>query len=538
MVVRSAILTKNKAGNNVIKINFPFNREDLEFVRSLPERKYNPEKKYWTTPLNIETVKKLYDEKFMLDSSLKEFVMDTKIRVENIDATTLVIPGLKGTLRPFQKVGVAFIEAKHGNALVADEMGLGKTIQALAWLQMHPEKRPAIIVVPAAVKGKWKVEALKWLESPTVQVLSGETPYPVRGDILIINYDILYYWVDTLAAISAEVLIMDEVHLVKNSQAKRSKAIKLLGRGINCKIGLTGTPIENRPIEIYNAGKLIAPAVFGSRWEFGQRFCDLKNNGWGWDFSGHSNLAELNELLTTTFMIRRLKKDVLPELPPKEYAYLPMTLDNREDYQRAENDFIGFVRQLKGDAAARRASNAVAFSKIEMMKQLTVTGKLQQAMEWITDFLNTDGKLVVFAHHKFVVERLMERFKGNVLKIDGSTPTNRRQEIAEVFQTDLSVQLMVISEAGGVGIDLFAASNIMVLELSMWSPLQLDQITDRLHRMGQLDSVTVWFPLAENSIEEKLARLLDKKRGVVDAAVDGRETEEESLLYELMKEYE
>ena len=178
---------------NLIKIVFPYDLKDIGLVKSLLNRRYVPDQRCWTAPLTPDNILNLQQWGFYLSPELTAFLEQSKpenqVSLENIKP--IEIPGLHGTLLPFQSVGVNFIERKHGRALVADEMGLGKTIQALAWLQLHPELRPAVIIVPASLKLNWMQELRKWMPDPKCEILSGTTPYRTYGDILIINYDIL-----------------------------------------------------------------------------------------------------------------------------------------------------------------------------------------------------------------------------------------------------------------------------------------------------------------------------------------------------------
>ncbi len=449
-----------------------------------------------------------------------------------------IIPGLKRPLYKFQLEDVLWLEQKDGRALNASEMGLGKTAQALAWLQLHPEKRPAVVVVPASLKLNWAKEARMWLQNPGVQVLHGSKPNtPITGDIIIINYDILNGWFGALQKIKARVLIADEVHFIKNSKAQRTKAVLALGKGVPHIIGLSGTPIVNRPVEAINAIKLVDTTVIGSPWKFKQRYCGAYHNGWGWDFSGATNTEELHEKLVNTIMIRRKKADVLTDLPDKIRSFLPMELDNTREYDKAENDFVEWVRGIKGDKAAERVSNAEQLAKIEALKQLAVKGKLKQAISWIRDFIDTDGKLVVFAVHKFVIDALMKEFGDLAVKVDGSVTGQARQDAVDRFQEDDSCRLFIGNvKAAGVGLTLTAASNVAFLELP-WAPGDVSQAEDRCHRIGQKDSVSIYYLLAAGSIEEQIAKLLDKKRKILDKVLDGEETDAGSLLGELMDSY-
>lgn len=528
------------SGKRAIKITFPFNTEDLGRVKTLPGRRFHNEgrEKYWTAPLSVEAAERLQEWGFSLDERLREFLDKAKAHVDDMNED-IRVPGLKMELFPFQRKGVAFIEAKDGRALIGDEMGLGKTAQALAWLQLHPERRPAVVVVPASLKLNWHREAHMWMESPNVQILSGTKPnLPIVGDIIIINYDILKHWLGRLQSINAQVLITDECHFYKSQRAQRTKAVKALGRRIPHVIALSGTPIVNRPVEIFNAIKLIDESVVPNFWNYAHKYCGARHNGFGWDFSGASNTEELHDLLTNTVMIRRRKADVLSDLPAKLRSIVPVELGNAKEYARAERNFIGWVQEVKGDKAARKASNAEALAAIEGLKQLAVKGKMRAVIEWIHDHLAVNGKLVVFCTHRATVDRLMEEFGSEADKVDGSVSGADRQRAVDRFQNDDRVRLFVGNiKAAGVGVTLTAASSVAFLELA-WSPGEHDQAEDRIHRIGQeADSVNAYYLLASGTIEERIARLIDAKRKVLDRVLDGKATESESLLAELLNEY-
>jgi len=534
---KTASLAENQKGEEVIKIKFPFNYEVLEMVKQLPGRMFHKEEKCWSVPINEKSLQDLIGWGFEIDKKLQAFLERRKLRAVEL-STINAIPGLKGELFPFQKIGVAFIENQSGRALIADEMGLGKTVQALAWLQLHPEKRPAVIVVPASLKLNWKKEAEQWMTRPKVEVLSGTSPWKPTGEILVINYDILANWTPWLRILNPVVLITDECHYYKSNKTQRTKAVKMLGKGMPHVIALSGTPIVNRPIEAYNALKLIDPTLFPNAWAYAKRYCNLRNNGFGWDFGGSSNTQELHDVLTKTVMIRRLKTDVLKDLPDKIRSFIPIELENQTEYTDAENNFIEYIHKTKGKDAALRASNAEQLASIEVLKQVAVRGKLSEAIKWIANFIEVDGKLVVFAVHTFVIDAIMEEFKTVAVKIDGSVSQTERQNAVDRFQNDDSIRLFVGNiRAAGVGITLTASSNVVFLELP-WTPGELVQAEDRCHRIGQKDSVTIHYLLANNTIEERIATLIDKKRRVLDSVLDGKITETESLLGELLKSYE
>jgi SWI/SNF-related matrix-associated actin-dependent regulator of chromatin subfamily A-like protein 1 len=524
-----------------IKIEFPFDQEILTKVKLIPGRRFHNEgynAKYWTAPISVEAVETLQELEFDLDPKLLEYLDKAKVNVE--DMPEMDIPGLKMDLFPYQKKGVAFIEAKDGRALIGDEMGLGKTAQSLAWLQLHPEKKPVVIVVPASLKLNWARECEMWMSNPKVQILSGKkTNTPIVGEIIIINYDILNAWVKVLKGIKPQVLILDEVHKAKNKQTQRTKAVKALGKICPHVIALSGTPIENRPAEIYNAIQMIDPAVAGPWMSFGKRYCDGHHNGFGWQFNGASNVEELHEKLTNTIMIRRKKADVLTDLPAKVRSFVPMEINNWKVYRNAESDFIGWVKKEKGLLAAERAGNAEALAKISALKQLAAEGKMTAAIDWVKDHLDSNGKLVVFAVHKKTIDRLMDELADySPVKVDGSVSQENRQVAVDTFQNDPRCRVFVGNiQAAGVGLTLTAASSVAFVELP-WAPGAADQAEDRIHRIGQTaDSVNAYYLLAQGTIEETMARLIDTKRKVLDQVLDGIETDSRNLLGELMEEY-
>lgn len=533
---KSAELATNKTDSSpFIKIQFPYSVEDLERVKSIPGRRFHNEgsAKYWTAPFQADSVKLLEGWGFSISPELKDLALPKTYVSHHVD----FIPGLKQNPFPYQMDGVRFLESRNGNGLIADEMGLGKTIQALAYLQLHPELRPAIIVVPASLKLNWLKEAKNWMDKPNCQVLSGtKANLPIIGDILIINYDILNAWLPTLKTIKPQVLVLDEVHYIKNSHTTRTKAVKVLKKICPHMIALSGTPIINRPVEAYNIIKLLDPTTL-SFFSFAQRYCGAKHNGFGWDFNGASNTEELHKKLTDTIMIRRMKSEVLKDLPAKIRSFVPIEMKNASRYQKAEANFINWIRENKGIDAARKAGNAEALVEIETLKQVSVEEKMPGVIDWIQNFLESGEKLIMFANHKFVIDALMDAFPGVSVKIDGSVANADRQKAVDNFQNNPDIRLFIGNiKAAGVGITLTAASNVGFVELP-WTPGELDQAEDRAHRIGQQNTVNIHYLLADGTIENEIAEMLDKKRKVLVQVLDGKAVDENSLFSELMKRY-
>jgi len=471
------------------------------------------------------------------------------------------IPKLKGKLRKFQNIGVRYLENNDGNGIIADEMGLGKTIQAIAFLQLHPELRPAIIVCPSTPKLNWKQELLNWSTVKNIQVLFSKKKEKLGKDIIIVSYNLLANTykeivlpngfkikkevmntglVDHIIACNPKIVIFDECHYLKNSTSNRTKSCKKLAKSTPHIIGLSGTPIEKRPVEIDNIVRMIQPNLLPPFQTTAIRYYDAKNNGFGWDYTGASNKSEFHKLLTTgdhPVMLRRLKKDVLKELPPKQFRFVPLEIDNKTDYVKAEKEFINYLKETEGESVANKAKKAASLSKVNTLLQISSHGKLTSVIEWIREFLESGEKLVVFATHSFVIDFIMKEFKKEAVKIDGSVSTKHRQDIVNRFQNDPKTTLFVGQIiAAGEAITLTAASNCAIIELPN-NPAKIDQAADRVHRLGQKWPVTIHYLLAADTIDYKMAKLLDAERLNAKAVMDGVTEFTDDVLSRLMKMY-
>jgi len=439
-------------------------------------------------------------------------------------------------LYPFQRRGVQFLDQSNGRAILGDEMGLGKTIQVLAWLKKHPEALPAIVVCPASLKLNWDKEIKKCTDF-TTQIISGKRPTAVnhRSDIVIINYDIVFPW---RLFLSSRSLVLDECHLIKNLMTKRTKGVRFIAKMCKYIIAVSGTPITSRPSEFYSTISMVRPGLFTLRY-YRWRFCAPKHNGFAWTYKGASNTAELHRIVSS-FMIRRLKREVLPELPTKVRSIIPLQMDPkaRKEYVEASTNFISWVVKNKGVIKAQSAIRAMAFTKVEYLKQIVVKGKMSQMLEWMSDYID-DYKLVLFGTHIDVLENIHAHFQSQSVLFTGRLNLQERAQAVRSFQERPSKRLFIGQiKAAGVGITLTAANAVCFAELG-WTPGEHDQAEDRIHRIGQTaDSINAYYLLAQNTIEEDIAQLIDDKRQVITEILDGKDAEQESLLTELLKRLE
>ncbi len=444
------------------------------------------------------------------------------------------LSGLGGELKPFQRAGVAYLLAQR-RAFLADEQGLGKTIEALATLQAD-DAYPAIVVCPASLKLNWVREIERWLPQRSAQTLAGlGSGEPIEAaDITVVNYDILAARGEALAALEPRAVVLDESHYCKNAAAKRTQAVARLAASVPAEglvMALTGTPVMNRPPELISQLRIIGRLPdFGSGAQFGRRF------------KGADAHMRLHWHLRSRCFVRRLKADVLPQLPAKTRTVVPVELDNDAEYRLAETDVIAWLRSRPFDlkeldakiAAALRAERLV---RLNALKLLAARGKLHAALAWIHDFCTSGERLVVFAHHREVQRAVLERFP-HALHILGEDSHAARDASVGAFQAadDSENQLIVCSlEVAGQGLTLTRASNVAFLELD-WTPAKHDQAEDRCHRIGQQDAVNAWYLLAANTIDETMANLLERKRAVIGAVTDGREEDDEAIVDALARE--
>ncbi|HXB15950.1 MAG TPA: DEAD/DEAH box helicase [Solirubrobacteraceae bacterium] len=469
-----------------------------------------------------------------------------KIREEHARAAGLValsqareadldVPGLGGELKPFQRAGVAYLLERR-RAFLADEQGLGKTIEALAALQAGGAF-PAVVVCPANLKLNWLRETRTWLPGRSVRLLAGRgegAGAAGEADVTIVNYEILGARLEELLATAPRAAVIDEAHLCKNAAAKRTQAVHRLAAAVprdGLVLALSGTPVLNRPSELIAQLRILGRLEeFGSGAQFGARF------------KGPDAHQRLHWHLRARCFARRCKSEVLPQLPPKTRSVVPIELDNEAEYRLAEHDVVAWLRSQPLDlreldakvAAALRAERLV---RLNALKLLAARGKLAAALSWIHDFRCSGERLVVFARHREIQRAVLERFP-QALHILGEDSVAARDAALQSFQApdDEGNGLIVCSlEVAGQGLTLTRASSVAFLELD-WTPARHDQAEDRCHRIGQQDAVNAYYLLAAESVDETIARLLERKRAVIGAVTDGRDEDGEGVVDALVRE--
>ncbi|KAG7330920.1 hypothetical protein KOW79_004889 [Hemibagrus wyckioides] len=424
---------------------------------------------------------------------------------------------LTRSLMPFQQHGVDFAVSREGRLLLADDMGLGKTVQAICIAAYYRNEWPLLIVTPSSVRFTWAEALRRWLPSvaeDSINVVVTGKDCLQSGLITIISYDLLSKMGKQNLASPFGVLIMDESHFLKNIKTARCKAALPLLKAAKRVILLSGTPAMSRPAELYTQILAVQPTLFPRFHDFGVRYCDAKQLPWGWDYSGSSNLAELKLLLEECLMLRRLKSDVLSQLPSKLRKVVTVTTDGINSRTKAALS-----------AAAKELAKGCHNKKQEKEALLvffnhTAEAKIRAILEYISDTLECGReKFLVFAHHKRVLDGITKELtdKGiSHIRIDGSTPSADRQQLCEKFQFSEQSCVAVLSiTAANMGLTLHSADLVVFAEL-FWNPGILIQAEDRVHRIGQTRSVDIHYLVAKGTADDYLWPMIQEKMNVLE----------------------
>ena len=513
-----------------------------------------------------ERIKQLYSNKIAPVKAKEKELMPIPLQGQIIPyKQNFTIPGIQhwDYFEQYQKEGIQFIEYKNGRCLIADDPGLGKTMMVLSWLQLRQEVNPILIICPANAKWTWYDEAFFWLNNPSVQIINGLNEVKIWGDFVIINYDILSKRVDKKDVLRKDIwsenwqcVVLDEGHYVVNLDTIRGWSVEQLVNKSPHVIITTATPGDKNKHKFILAN-LIDKKLFPSFFKFAHRYCDPKKNYVGkWDYNGSSNELELNQLLTSTIMLRRTKQDVFKNFPKIIRQVIPLPINNLNEYENADINFEQWLYETKGKEAS-----SVSFQKIEALTQLAVKGKLDAAIDWIWDLLESSKKIIIFADHQFVINELMLEFNDIAVKIDGNTSNKKKEEAKQLFQQckrckvrkekhdydstacneyiyDMSKCIIICSKAGKESATLTAAYDTVTLEL-WWSADAHTQAEGRMYgRKGDLHGGTSWYLVAHGTIEEHKAKIFDIKNMRNEKVMNGKELTKEQMLTELIKEYQ
>ena len=435
-------------------------------------------------------------------------------------------------LYPHQVEGLAFLLGRR-RAILADDMGLGKTRQSILAMQEAAPQGPWLVVCPASVKRNWSREIQTALgDTQTVTVVGAES-VPTKSYVgwVVINYNILTKHLSDLKKLPWAGLIFDEAHYLKNHTSQRSKNCRSLvdattgEPAIHC---LTGTPMTNRPRDLFPLLQIVKHPMARSFMAFAKKYCDAYSNRFGLVTDGASNLDELSTQLHGV-MLRRRKDDVL-NLPPKLRRWLeidvPLGTAANEMRHVIEMLINGVADQATAqhsagtnDRANRDRIHLLAL--LTKVRQKVAMAKVKATTEYVQGAIEQGEKAIVFTGFDAPAKELQKAFGDEAVLLTGSTPADRRQELVDRFQNDPNVKVFVSNlVAGGTGITLTAATQVVFNDLD-WVPAHHWQAEDRAYRIGQTRTVNVTYMVAADTVDAFVQQALSVKTKLVEAVVDG-----------------
>jgi len=438
----------------------------------------------------------------------------------------------RGKLMNFQKEGLDFLLKSSGNALLADEMGLGKTVQTLSYVSTEKQTFPVLIVAPLVTLKNWEREIEKFLkrksrngrivesESPSVTLIrTGKSKELPKSDMYVINYELLLKRSEDIEKLGIRTIVCDEVHNLRSKTTQKYKAVKKLAAlsTVHYRIGLSGTPIYNRGSEIWPIVDILKPGLLGSFKEFCEYFCYVNDKGKA--IVLENKRASLRNELQKHVMLRRKKADVLKELKDK-VRYKQVIASDTEFYLE-ELDKIWKKLEAEQKVAQTEFSKSASYHRaIQSERQIAGVAKLPHVINFVKDIMEIEESVVVFCHHKVIHKLLHESLQdfSPVSIIGGQSDTTRQDQI-DKFQRGESKLMIAGIRAGNVGINLTRAKYVIFAELD-WSPAIHRQAEDRLHRIGQKNTVFAYYLIGNGTLDDHVASILVDKSYEIDAIMD------------------
>ncbi|MFZ9018020.1 MAG: DEAD/DEAH box helicase [Ilumatobacteraceae bacterium] len=407
-----------------------------------------------------------------------------------------------------QRSGVAFLLSRR-RAVLADDMGLGKTRTAIVAAREQSPDGPYLVICPAGLKLNWEREIRMVEPGASVQVLSTE-PLDASARWVVVNYDRLNRHVDDLAAVGFPVVIIDEAHAIKNDSARTKRTLRLVSPGgPDAVYLLTGTPITNRPRDLFNLLKAIDHPLGKSFYRYAKRYCNAVDNGYGLDTNGASNLDELSSVVAGV-MLRRAKSEVL-DLPEKVRTWLPIDLPTGR---------VGSLEQRALDYLADNPARSgptwgTFLGMLNKSRHALAVAKATPTADFVGDLVEAGQKVVVFTGYTAVVDTLRDRFGDAAVVVTGEIASDARQVAVDRFQADPNIRVFIGNlAAAGVGITLTAGDHVVFNDLD-WVPANHWQAEDRIHRIGRRSTSFVTYLYTPGTLDGFVAGLLEQKAAMV-----------------------
>jgi len=524
---------------------YDFENKCFYFVSSYEEKDilksngfyWDPTKKRWYTKDHTKIINFIQNNRDLnVDNSVFEEInrwyekrkenvklnLDTKIE----DDFKIPLPE-NLNLYPFQKIAVKFI-MKNKNVLIADEMGLGKTVEVLAYINVDESIKNILIVCPASLKLNWEREAKKWLTRQfDISIFDGDNSKITN--FVIVNYEMIVKYLSLFKTKIWDLLVLDESQYIKNFKAKRTKAIvgfRENGKRVNGlkdytrqKILLTGTPILNYPHELYTQLKVLNHPLAQSYKKFRDEYI-IYDSQYNTPIGG-KNIEELQHELRSSCMLRREKKDVLKELPAKirQILLLPESILSKEELEENKKG-IELIKKYWDENLNMLHPSITSFEEISSIRHKTALKKLPYVFEIVENALENENKIVIFGHHRDVIDSIYEKFKDITVKATGEENATERDRAVYEFQNNPNVRIFIGSiQAMGLGIALTASSLAIFVEIE-WRPADLIQAEDRLHRIGQENVVHIQYVLVDDSIEAFMMQKISTKMEITKRLLD------------------
>jgi SWI/SNF-related matrix-associated actin-dependent regulator 1 of chromatin subfamily A len=515
-------------------------------VKSCGQAKFDKKSKEWVIPLiaGVDVAAAVKPHYKQLHDAILEIpevkeahghMAERVLLSSAVEAEPMWLPNIKNAeeVRPYQWAAPQmFATGGQNRLLLGDEMGLGKSLQALLCVLAGQYQR-ILIVCPAVVKVNWANEVEKWTEL-TPSVVYGRSGDYETGDVTIINYDLLQHRLDALCEDDYDCVVFDECHNLKSQKAERTKAAKRLAKWPTVQgiIAMSGTPILNRPEEIFTTLNMLKPSTFPDYFLFGKKYCAAIHNGYGWDFGGASNIetsddgvtVPLNHLLKDV-MLRRTMDD--PRLSSQMPDLLETVLEVEVDRTQYDEAYNTCMDQLEYHRTTGSGSipPGLLLNILTELRHAAGDAKVDVAVKWAIDYHEQTGKpLVIFAHHINVVERIATRLHATpheVRFIAGSTQDKQRQTIIADFQEGQVTFLICSTLAMKEGVNLDTADTTLFVE-RQWVPAHEKQAAARVRRLTQESSVCHKVVLsAKDTVDMHFDKVVSEKAAVVKAALDG-----------------
>lgn len=548
----SVSLFLHACGN--IAAKFPYHQLLVGVFRKIPTASWHAKERLWMFPISyLQVAEKVLDdidgmnvEIHKLDPLVRSALTAASAVPDLRDRYDRMPSFIESKLLPFQRDGVKFVLQHGGRALLADEMGLGKTLQAIAVTACIRESWPVLVLAPSSLRLHWASMIQQWLNIPSTDIVvvlsqcggSNRGGFTIvysnsKGNIHldglfnIISYDVVPKLQEVLLASDFKIVIADESHFLKNAQAKRTSASLPVIKKAQYAILLTGTPALSRPIELFKQLEALYPKVYKNVHEYGNRYC--KGGIFGL-YQGASNHEELHNLMKATVMIRRLKKDVLPQLPVKRRQQVFLNLDEKDMKQmRALFRELEVVKYNIKNCRSEEAVESLKFAEKNLINKIyteSADAKKPAVIEYLGTVIEAGCKFLIFAHHQPMIDSIHQfllKKKVGCIRIDGKTPSSSRQALVTEFQEKDDVKAAVLSiKAAGVGLTLTAASTVIFAELS-WTPGDIIQAEDRAHRIGQVTSVNVYYLIASDTADDIIWDVVQSKLENLGQMLDGHE---------------